>query len=83
MEKLLWMQNIILMYRYFILKYKFEPTINNDELNDKIVLAFDKNTKFTEEEYKELIQLLKDYEIYSLITREEMIDIVEKIKLLI
>jgi len=72
--------NINENYTYSMIKNELESAINNEELNYKVILAFDKTIKFSEEEYKELTQLLKDYKIYYLITSEEMIDIIEQNK---
>ena len=59
-------------FTYKLLKDEIENKINNKTLSHNIVLVFDKNLYLNEKEYKELIELCKDYNIYILKTNKDI-----------
>ena len=50
-------------YDYDSLKKELENKINNNELSNKIVFAFDKSSSLTLENYREIIKTCSDYKI--------------------
>lgn len=56
--------NIDKDYNYESLKKDLLNAIENDELNYKVVLAFDSTNILTKEEVNEIKEILKDYELY-------------------
>lgn len=56
--------NVKSNYNYDKLYKELEEKINNKTLNHKIVFLFDEKAKLKEEDYKNLIELCKDYKVY-------------------
>lgn len=50
-------------YDYALLKRELENKINNNELSNKIVFAFDKSSSLTLENYREIIKICSDHKI--------------------
>ena len=50
-------------YDYALLKRELENKINNNELSNKIVFAFDKSSSLTLENYREIIKICSDHQI--------------------
>ena len=50
-------------YDYALLKRELENKINNNELSNKIVFAFDKSSSLTLENYREIIEICSDHKI--------------------
>ena len=53
-------------YTFSTLEQELKTSINKDTLTNKIVLAFDKTSKLTVDEYKKIVELCKDRQIYIL-----------------
>lgn len=51
-------------YTFESLKEEIQKEIQDNTLNHKVVFVFDNSFKITESEYKELVDLCKDHEIY-------------------
>ena len=51
-------------YTYSKLKEDLQKGVEENTLNHRIVLAFDKTLLITKDEYSELFSILKDYEVY-------------------
>jgi len=60
---------------YNLLKQELENRIQNNSITHKIVIAFDKNVRINHEEYKELIEMCNEQEIYILIVTEEILNL--------
>lgn len=54
-------------YSYEDLIEALEKGIEEETLNNKIVIAFDKSEKISNDEYKKIIDMCKDYELYIIL----------------
>lgn len=61
-------------FDYESLKKDIEDSITNNTLNYNIVLLFDSSFKITNNEYKELIEMCKDYKVYIIWKDKEILD---------
>lgn len=59
-------------FTYTILKEKIQELISNNKLNHRVVLAFDGSTNLSISEYKEIIKLCNDKDIYILSTDKNL-----------
>ncbi len=62
-------------FTYNKIKSELENSINDNSLTKKIVFAFDNSSLLNIEEYENLINLCKDYQIYLLSTNETTNDL--------
>ena len=53
-------------YTFSRLKDEIKKGVEENTLNHRVVLAFDKTLEITKDEYSELLGILKDYEVYIL-----------------
>ncbi len=62
-------------YTYSSLKNQLEKDIQNEELNYKVVFAFDNSIHFNPEEYESFIELCNQHEVYLLAMNQDIISI--------
>ena len=59
-------------FNYELLKQELEDAINNNTLDYNIVFLFDSSFEINNDQYKELIELCKDHEIYILSNNKDI-----------
>ena len=59
-------------FNYELLKQELEDAINNNTLDYNIVFLFDSSFEINNDQYKELIELCKDHEIYILLNNKDI-----------
>lgn len=53
-------------FNYELLKQEIEDSINNNNLDYNLVFLFDASSEISDDQYKELIEMCKDYNVYIL-----------------
>ena len=61
-------------FNYESLKKDIQDSIDNNTLNYNIVLLFDSSFKINDDEYKELMELCKDYKVYMIWKDKDILD---------
>lgn len=59
-------------YNYELIKKELTKKINNNSLTNKVVLLFDKNSELTIFEYKKIIEICNEYELYIISTNNNL-----------
>lgn len=67
-------------FNYESLKSTIEIDIKENKITNRIILILDNNALLTEENYENLISLLKEKEIYILITNKKLKEYMEKLE---